>query len=236
MSKKLALNADCILLDVKYGSGAFMKTYEDAQKLASLMEKSGIAAGKRCRAIVTDMNMPLGNNIGNALEVKEAIEILRGEKKGKLHDLCIELTANMLELAGKGSINECTSLAVNALESGKGLEIFRKTIELHGGNPEICDDTSLLPQPLYSYKVKAARDMKITGINSEEIGMTSLILGAGRTKKDEEIDMSAGIIMECEYGDTVGEGETIMTLYSSVCSDFSAAAVRALNAVSFIEN
>lgn len=236
MSKKLALNADCILLDVKFGTGAFMKTYEEAQKLAKLMEKAGTSAGKRCRAIVTDMNMPLGRNIGNALEVKEAVEILRAERKGKLRDLCIELTANMLELAGKGSIDECTSLAVNALDSGKGLEVFRKTIELHGGNPSICDDTSLLPQPLYSYKIKAARDMKITGINSEEIGMTSLILGAGRTKKDEDIDMSAGIVMECECGDSLGEGETIMTLYSSVCSDFSAAAVRALNAVTFTEN
>ncbi len=236
MSKKLALNADCILLDVKYGSGAFMKTPEEAQILASLMESAGKSAGKRCRAIVTDMNMPLGRNIGNALEVKEAVEILRGERKGRLRELCIELSANMLELAGKGTLEECTLLAGNALDSGKGLEIFRKTIELHGGNPSVADDTALLPQPRYSYTVKAARNMKIIGINSEEIGMTSLILGAGRTKKDDDIDMSAGIVMECECGDTIGEGEPIMTLHSSVCSDFSAAAVRALNAISFTEN
>lgn len=233
MSKKLALNADCILLDVKCGSGAFMKNKEDAQKLADLMESVGAAAGKRCRALVTDMSSPLGMNVGNALEVKEAVEILKGERKGKLYDLCIELTANILELAGKGSIDECAKAAEEAISSGRALEIFKETTALHGGDSRIADDTSMLPKAKYSYAVKAACSMKITAIDSEEIGMTSLVIGAGRIAKDDAIDMTAGIVMECECGGVVGEGETIMTLYSSVCSDFTEAAQRAVNAIEF---
>ena len=233
MSKKLALNADCILLDVKYGSGAFMKTYDDACRLADLMEKVGSSAGKRCRALVTDMNNPLGKNIGNALEVMEAIEVLQNKSRGKLYDLCIELTANMLELAGKGSLRECREMAERAVSSGKALEIFRRTVELHGGDARVADDVTLLPQAKYRYEIKAAYDMKIISVNSEEIGMTSLMLGAGRTEKDGEIDMSAGITMSFECGDSISAGDTIMTLYSSVCSDFSASAIRALNALNF---
>lgn len=233
MSKKLALNADCILLDVKCGSGAFMKNEQDAYKLAALMESVGTAAGKKCRAIVTDMSSPLGMNIGNALEVKEAVEILRGERKGKLYDLCIELAANVLELAGKGNIAECRQSAQEAVSSGKALAVFRETIALQGGDSRIVDNPELLPKAKYCYSVKAACGMKIISIDSEEIGMTSLIIGAGRIAKDDTIDMTAGIVMECSCGETVEEGETIMTLYSSVCSDFTEAAQRAVNAIKF---
>ncbi|MDE5771789.1 MAG: thymidine phosphorylase [Ruminococcus sp.] len=233
MSKKLALNADCILLDVKCGSGAFMKTRSDAEKLAVLMEKVGKSAGKKCRAVVTDMDSPLGNNIGNALEVKEAIEILQGKYKGRLYDVCMELTADILELAEKGTLEECRRLAENAVSSGKALEVFRETVRLHGGDCRICDDVSLLPQPRYSYEVRAVHDMKILGINSEEIGMTSLILGAGRLKKDDTIDISAGIVMNCTAGDCISVDDTIMTLYSSTVSDFSEASFRAVNALKF---
>lgn len=231
MSKKLALNADCILLDVKYGSGAFMKSYDDACRLAGLMEKVGASAGKKCRALVTDMNAPLGKNIGNALEVREAIELLQNKSRGKLYDLCIEITANMLEMAGKGNPEECKAMAENAICLGRALDVLRRTIELHGGNPQVTEDVSLLPKASYSYEIKAAADMKILSVNSEEIGMTSLILGAGRTEKDGMIDMSAGIVMSCECGDKIYKGETIMTLYSSVCSDFTEASHRALNSI-----
>lgn len=234
MSKKLAMNADCLVLDVKYGSGAFMKTRSDAEKLASLMEKIGTSAGKRCKALVTDMESPLGKNIGNALEVKEAVEILQGKKKGRLYDTCIELTAAILEIAGKGkNREECLKLAEEAISSGKALEIFRKTVALQGGDPEICNNTSLLPRADYKYKVKAAYDMKITGFNCEEIGMVSLLLGAGRISKDDPVDMSAGIEMNVETGSIVSAGDTIMTLYSSVRSDFSDIALRALKAIDY---
>lgn len=233
MSKKLAMNADCLVLDVKYGSGAFMKTKEDAEKLAQLMEKVGKAAGKKCKAIVTDMNSPLGRNIGNALEVKEAIELLQGKTKGTLYDVCIELAADMLELAGKGSNAECRKLAEEAVTSGKALDVLRETIRLQGGNEKICDDVDLLPQPLLKYEIRATKDMKILGFNCEELGMTSLLLGAGRLTKEDKIDMSAGIVMNCDIGDQLSADDVIMTLYSTVCSDFSDAAVRALNAVQF---
>ena len=233
MSKKLAMNADCLLLDVKYGSGAFMKAREDADKLAALMEKIGRSAGKKCRAIVTDMSSPLGKNIGNALEVKEAVDVLSGKSKGKLYDICIELAANMLELTGKGNIEECKAMAENAVSSGKALAVFRETIKLQGGNENICDDPSLLPQPLLKYDIRATKEMKILGFNCEELGMASLLLGAGRLSKEDKLDMSAGIVMNCEVGDHLNADDIIMTLYSTVCSDFSDAAVRALDAVDF---
>lgn len=231
MSKKLAMNTDIIVLDVKYGSGAFMKTKEDAEKLAELMEKIGRAAGKKCRAVVTDMNSPLGSNIGNALEVAEAIEVLKGNVKGYLYDICIELSANILELAGKGNAEECRAMAEKAVSDGSALAVLRETIKLQGGDERVCDDTSLLPQAEFTYTVRAVERMRIVSIDSEEIGMTSLMLGAGRVSKDEAIDMSAGIVMHCSAGDVVGADDPIMTLYSTVCSDFSDAAVRALNAV-----
>lgn len=231
MSKKLAMNTDIIVLDVKYGSGAFMKTKEDAEKLAELMEKIGRAAGKKCRAVVTDMNSPLGSNIGNALEIAEAIEVLKGNVKGYLYDICIELSANILELAGKGNAEECRAMAEKAVSDGSALAVLRETIKLQGGDERVCDDTSLLPQAEFTYTVRAVERMRIVSIDSEEIGMTSLMLGAGRVSKDEAIDMSAGIVMHCSAGDVVGADEPIMTLYSTVCSDFSDAAVRALNAV-----
>ncbi|MBR0140843.1 MAG: thymidine phosphorylase [Ruminococcus sp.] len=235
MSKKLALNADCILLDVKCGSGAFMKTQEDAEKLAALMEKVGTAAGKKCRALVTDMDSPLGNNIGNALEVKEAVEILQGKKKGRLYDICIELTANMLELCGKGTLAECSEMAKEAVSSGKALEILRETIRMHGGDERICDDVSLLPQARFSHTIRASRDVKIVSVNSQELGMASLLLGAGRINKDDDIDMTAGIVMECETGDNISMHAPLMTLYSTVCSDFSAAAMRAMQALKLVD-
>ncbi len=233
MSKKLAMNADCLVLDVKYGSGAFMKTSEDAKKLGELMEQIGTFAGKKCKAVITDMNTPLGSNIGNALEVKEAVETLQGKVKGRFYDVCIELATDMLEIAGKGTNNECRAMAKEAVSSGKALDVLRKTIRLQGGDERICDDVSLLPRPEFHYEVRATEDMDIVSFNTEELGMTSLLLGAGRTEKGDRIDPSAGIVMNCSPGDTLSEGDVIMTLYSSFCSDFSNAAVRALNAVEF---
>ena len=225
--------ADCLILDVKYGSGAFMKTSEDAKKLGELMERIGTFAGKKCKAVITDMNTPLGSNIGNALEVKEAVETLQGKVKGRFYDVCIELATDMLEIAGKGTNNECRAMAEEAVSSGKALDVLRKTIRLQGGDERICDDVSLLPRPEFHYEVRATEDMDIVSFNTEELGMTSLLLGAGRTEKGDRIDPSAGIVMNCSPGDTLSEGDVIMTLYSSFCSDFSNAAVRALNAVEF---
>ncbi len=231
MSKKLAVSADCILLDVKYGSGAFMKTYDDAKKLADIMTRIGNMAGKKCSAMVTDMNIPLGRNIGNALEVAEAVEILKGRCNGKLYDLCLDLSAKMLELAGKGDFTSCKQMASDAITSGKAAEILEKTIELHGGDARIVNDTSLLPQPRYSHNVYAKKSGIIQKMDSEEIGMTSLIIGAGRKNKADSIDMSAGIIIEKECGEHVQKGDLLLTLYSSSITDFSEANRRALNSI-----
>lgn len=233
MSKKLAVNADCILLDVKWGTGAFMKTREEAEKLAAIMEKTAKAAGKKCRAVVTDMNEPLGCAIGNSLEIREAVNILQGRLKGRLYRICIELTADMLELAGKGTHEECVEMAKEAISSGRALEIFRKTIELHGGDSRICDDTDLLPKARYSHVICASRDVEIISINAEELGMASLMLGAGRVCKSDDIDSSAGIILEFEAGDKISMDAPLMTLYSNVCSDFHEAAMRAYKAIKF---
>ncbi|HRR76056.1 MAG TPA: hypothetical protein P5191_04485 [Ruminococcus sp.] len=210
-----------------------MKTKKDAEKLASLMEKIGKGAEKRCKAEVTDMDSPLGMNIGNALEIAEAIEVLQGKCKGRLYDTSIELAADILELAGKGDNQQCRKLAEESVASGKALDVLRRTIMLQGGDPAVCDDVSLLPQARCSYEVRAMQDMKILRIDSEEIGMTSLLLGAGRLKKDDHVDATAGIVMHIQPGDTVSTGDKLMTLYSTLCSDFSDAAVRALNAIDF---
>lgn len=235
MSKKLAMNTDCILLDVKYGLGAFMKTYDDAKKLAASLERIGKDHGKKCRAVITDMNSPLGKNIGNALEVDEAVRVLRGECEGKLKEICLDLAADMLELAGIYDRENGRKAASEAISSGKALDVFSRTVGLHGGDPRITEDLSLLPQPRHRYDVRAERDMKITQIDSEKIGMTSLELGAGRIKKDDVIDYSAGIVMNCGCGDILKKGEKIMTLCSSVCHDFSAAEVKARDSIEFQE-
>jgi len=203
------------------------------KSLLRLWKKIGKGAEKRCKAEVTDMDSPLGMNIGNSLEIAEAIEVLQGKCKGRLYETSIELAADMLELAGKGNNEQCRKLAEEAITTGRALDVLRQTIKLQGGDPAVCDDISLLPQARCSYEVRAMQDMRILRIDSEEIGMTSLLLGAGRLKKGDNVDATAGIVMHIQPGDTVSTGDKLMTLYSTLCSDFSDAAVRALNAIVF---
>ena len=233
MSKKLATGADCILLDVKTGSGAFMKTIEEAVQLAELMVKVGKKAGKRCRAVITDMNEPLGNAVGNSLEIIEACEILAGKSKGRLYELCISLATNMLELGGIGNYESCKKMAEKKIENGEALDKFGDIIEAQGGNRNIIKDYSLFKQPKYKYDIKSKSSGYISEINSEEIGMSALMTGAGRNSKEEHIDSSAGIILNSHVGDYVQKNNVIMTLYSSVVSDLTSAAQRAQNAIKF---
>ncbi len=231
MSKKLATGADCILLDVKTGSGAFMKTAEDAKKLAELMVKVGNSCNKKCRAVITDMNEPLGSAVGNALEVIEACDILAGKKKGRLYDLCMILAANMLELGGFGDYESCYKMAEEKITSGEALKKLSDMVEAQGGNKDTVYDYSLFAQPKHSLKVTAKQSGYIASINSEEIGMSALMTGAGRKSKADSIDSTAGIILNKQVGDYAESGEVIMILYSSTASDLTAAAERALNAV-----
>lgn len=219
MSKKLAMGADCILLDVKTGSGAFMKTVEDAKKLADLMVAIGKNAGKKCMAVITDMDIPLGRAIGNVPEVIEAVEILKGKRKGRLYDLCIELSAYMLMLAGKGSADECRKLASDAIESGKALDVFRRSVAQQGGDVAFTDDYTLIDTAKVRYEVHSASDGYICGMDSEKMGLASLELGAGRRTKESSIDYTAGIVLEAEYGDYVKKGDVLMTLYTSTECD-----------------
>lgn len=213
MSKKLALGADCILLDVKYGSGAFMKTPEDAETLAKLMVQVGQQAGKSCRAIITDMNAPLGAAVGNALEVEEVILTLRGEIRNALTDLATALAAQMLVMTGKGDIVFCRKMAEQAIESGEALEKFRAMIEAQGGDGNVCDDTDLLPKSEVKRTVFASRRGFVTSIQSEEVGLACLGLGAGRTADSPDIDMGAGVVFHRFVGDFVGQGDPLFTVH-----------------------
>ncbi len=230
MSKKLALGADCILLDVKFGHGAFMKTPEDAEALASAMVEVGDLAGKRCRAVLTDMNAPLGCAVGNALEVAEVIRILRGELTGSLTELSLTLAAHMLELSGHGDYAHCCSLAEEALSSGKALQKFADMLEAQGGDRAVTEDPSLLPQAKESLTVTAETAGWLHGIQSEEVGLACLELGAGRTASSAEIDYGAGVMLHAAVGDRVEKGSPLFTVYGASMGLCEKAAARILAA------
>ncbi len=214
MSKKLAAGADGIVLDVKVGSGAFMKDIASATDLARAMVDIGKRHGKETVALLTNMDKPLGNTVGNALEVKEAIETLRGEGPSDLEELCVELGAQMLRI-GKiaEDLESARKMLKNSIESGKALEKFRELVEIQGGNPEVVDDTSLLNISSRTYKVKAPKGGYVYSMNAEAVGISSMMLGAGRTKKEDKIDLSVGVELLKKTGDEVNEGETLCILY-----------------------
>lgn len=230
MSKKLATGSHNILLDVKVGKGAFMKNLNEAKDLARLMVSTAKSEGRNCRAILTNMDFPLGRAVGNSLEVIEAVEILKGKDKGVLYQLCIELSANMLELCGKGNLDECRALAEGAISSGKALDKFATMIEMHGGNRGIIEDYSKLPTSKKQYSVVVKGEGYVSEIDSEEIGICSLLLGAGRRVKGDAIDLSAGIIIEKTIGEKILSGESVATLHTSRDVDFELIAGRVASA------
>lgn len=215
MSKKLAAGAHSIVLDVKTGSGAFMKTVDDARALARQMVDIGKAAGRNVAALITDMDAPLGYAIGNALEVAEAVEVLRGKGCRSLREICIALSAKLLELCIGLSSDESRARAVDAIDSGKALECFRSWIEAQGGDSAFIDDLSLLPQAKVAHEVKAPKAGYIGAMDAQKIGSVCVMLGAGRKKKDDEIDHSAGIVLKARRGDRVDAGDTVAVLYTS---------------------
>jgi len=215
MSKKLAAGADCILLDVKTGSGAFMKSVEDSINLAKVMVGIGWGAGRKCAALVTDMDIPLGAAIGNSLEVIEAVNTLKGKGPEDFTDCCIELSANLLELAGKGDIAECVEMVKTAITSGAALEKFCEMVEAQGGDPGVIRDTSLFGTAPVTHEVKSPFSGYISGMDTEAIGIASVMLGAGREKKDSPIDYLAGITLSRKTGDRVNKGDTLAVLHTS---------------------
>ena len=231
MSKKLASGAQAILLDVKVGSGAFMKNIEDASELAKAMVDIGKENGRSVKAILTDMDRPLGHAIGNALEIREVIDTLKGHGPEDLTHECIIMAAHMLVLSHMCDYETALNRVQQALDSGAALERLRLMIEAQGGDSRVIDDDRVLTIGKFTYDVTSPQDGYITHMNTEQCGIASVMLGAGRTIKDGPIDYSAGIVMHKKTGDSVTVGESIATLYASDESLFTNAAQTYLEAI-----
>lgn len=233
MSKKLASGAQAILLDVKVGSGAFMKTIDDARALAKAMVDIGTENGRSVKAVLTDMDRPLGHAIGNALEIREVINTLKGHGPEDLTHECLIMAAHMLVLSQICDYETALSRVQQALNSGAALERLHMMIDAQGGDSRVLDDESLLAIGKFTYDVTAPQDGYITHMNTEQCGIASVMLGAGRTVKDGPIDYSAGIVMHKKTGDAVRAGESIATLYASHESLLVNAAKTYLEAITF---
>ncbi|MGB3159621.1 MAG: pyrimidine-nucleoside phosphorylase [Carnobacterium sp.] len=216
MSKKIAAGADAIVLDVKIGAGAFMKTKEDARELAHAMVKIGNLVGRQTMAVISDMSQPLGYAIGNALEVKEAIETLEGNGPEDLVELCLTLGSQMVHLAGiGGNLAEARLLLEENLNNGKALEKFKEFVASQGGDISVIDNPERLPQAEYQSEVLASRDGVVSQINADEIGIAAMMLGAGRANKESKIDLAVGLMLRKKVGDKVEKGESLVTIYSN---------------------
>jgi pyrimidine-nucleoside phosphorylase len=214
MSKKLAEGIDGLLLDVKTGSGAFMKDEAQAALLAELMVETGERMGKRVVALITDMDQPLGKKVGNALEVAEAVEILRGGGPSDLRQLCLELAAWMFELGGASdSLPEGRKTAAQLIDSGRALEKFRAMVELQGGDVSAIDQPGELPRSNHSLEVPSPSNGYVQAIACESIGTASVILGGGRERKEDSVDPSVGILVHKKVGDAVQRNEPLATLH-----------------------
>ncbi len=232
MSKKLADGSDCILLDVKTGSGSFMKTLDDSRLLARTMVDIGRGAGVKTAALITNMDAPLGKAVGNSLEVIESVDILKGNIYGDLWIVCRELSCRMLMLAGVGDREKCAELVDEAVNSGEALRRFEMMVKSQGGDVSYIENTSKFEKASFSREVFAPADGYITHMDSENIGLTAVLLGAGREKKEDNIDPVAGIVISAKTGDFVKRGELLATLFSNDKSRLDGAETRYLSAVS----
>lgn len=216
MSKKIAAGSDKILLDVKCGSGAFMKTVDDAIALAQSMVEIGEHVGRTTVAMITDMGMPLGSCIGNALEVAEAAATLQGRGPKDLTDICVELAGNMLFLAGKGQMGDCRRMAREQITNGAGFAKLKQMVAAQGGDASLLDDAfGRLVQPRMTREVRAQDSGWLYAMDTERCGIASVALGAGRARKEDPIDYSAGIVLAKKSGDAVAEGDLLATLYAA---------------------
>ena len=216
MSKKIAAGASKIVLDVTCGNGAFMKTKEDAIKLSNIMKQIGDLAGKETVCVITSMEEPLGYSVGNTLEVIEAIEALKGNMKEDVKEVVLALGSYMLKLAGKGeNIEENKKKIENCITSGRAYEKFIELVEKQGGNISYCNNTDLFEKAKYSENIVKNQKGYIKEIRAEEIGKAACLLGAGRMKKEDSIDMTAGIILNYKVGDCIDNEDIIATLYTN---------------------
>ena len=215
MSKKIASGADAIVLDVKTGSGAFMRETDDAIMLAEKMVAIGDSVGRNTIALVTDMNVPLGNAIGTSLEVIEAAEILKGHGDERLMNLCTSISANMLYLAKIGSIDECHKMVEKSIRSGAAFDKLCQLVRAQGGDDSLIRNTDKFPKAGIIYRVKAEESGYISDMDTQKIGISALLLGAGRESMEEQIDFTAGIILNCRTGDYVKCGDVLATLHTN---------------------
>lgn len=216
MSKKIAAGADAICLDVKTGNGAFMKKLEDAEELAKAMVEIGKGVGRNTKAIISDMSQPLGFAVGNALEVKEAIDTLKGEGPEDLTELCLTLGSHMVVLAEKASsLDEARAMLQEVIKNGKALESFKTFLSAQGGDASVADDPSKLPDAAHKIEVPAKEDGYISEIVAEKIGVAAMKLGAGRATKESEIDLAVGIMLNKKVGDSVKKGDALVTIHSN---------------------
>ena len=215
MSKKIAAGSPNIVLDVKTGNGAFMKSLEDSKELARQMISIGKNLNRNVIALITDMNEPLGYNIGNSLEVIEAIETLKGNGPSDLLELCIKLASNMLSLIKNIDIKECEKLVIDSINNGNALNKLKELIEYQNGNSDIINDYNLLPKSLYKYAIKSNKEGYIVGFDTEKVGITASKLGSSRSKLDDNIDYGAGITLCKKINDYVNINDTIAYFYTN---------------------
>jgi pyrimidine-nucleoside phosphorylase len=216
MSKKIAAGADAIVLDVKTGAGAFMKTPEEAEELANAMVKIGNAVGRNTMAVISDMSQPLGLAIGNALEIKEAIDTLNGNGPKDLEELCLTLGSHMVYLAKKAdSLEEAREMLKEAISSGKALETLKVFLKAQGGDDSVVDNPEKLPQAAHTFELTADEDGYVSEIIADEIGTAAMILGAGRATKESQIDLAVGLMLNKKVGDQVSKGDSLVTIYSN---------------------
>lgn len=216
MSKKIAAGADAIVLDVKTGAGAFMKDLNDAKALAKAMVDIGNRVGRKTMAIISDMSQPLGYAIGNALEVKEAIDTLKGEGPEDLQELCLVLGSHMVYLAEKASsLEEARHMLEKAMKDGSALQTFKTFLAAQGGDASVVDDPSKLPQAKYVIELEAKEDGYVSEIVADAVGTAAMWLGAGRATKESTIDLAVGLVLRKKVGDAVKKGESLVTIYSN---------------------
>ena len=229
MSKKLAAGSDSIVLDVKTGSGAFMKTLDESICLAKKMVSIGCMAGRRCCALITNMDIPLGYAIGNSLEMTEAIRTLKGEGPEDLTRVCLELAANMLHLAGRGTVKECRKMAEETIHDGSALKRLALMVKAQGGDESFIWKPEQFGSPACAYEVKAPAQGYISHMDTEGIGTASVLLGAGRNTKEDPIDYGAGIVLKKKYGEKVMPGDVLAVLYADSMERIQAGADKFLS-------
>lgn len=216
MSKKIAAGADAIVLDVKTGAGAFMKTLDDSRELAKAMVQIGNNVGRNTMAVISDMSQPLGYAIGNALEVKEAIDTLKGEGPEDLTELSLTLGSHMVVLANQASsLGEARGMLMEVIKNGKALDTFKTFLSSQGGDASVVDHPERLPQAKFIIELPALTDGYVSEIVADEIGTAAMLLGAGRATKDSVIDLAVGLVLRKKIGDKVSKGESIVTIYSN---------------------